>query len=119
MRVVLLGDFGGAAAHGLRAAGHAVEVDAAEGPVTGAAEGADVVVTILPDDRAARRVYTELARTASPGQVFVDLGAGAATHEWCALVLPAFVGVRGAVATGEPGHVERARPVLQVLAANR
>ena len=118
MRVALLGRFDGAAAARLRTDGHEVVLDPAEGPVATAAEGADLVLTRLADDRAGRRVYTELARTASPGQVFADLSPlSAALQEWCALALPAFLAIEpGGDARGEPDHLERARPVLEALA---
>lgn len=117
MRVALLGRFDGAAAARLRAAGHRVVIDPATGPVSTPAEGADVVVTSLPDEPAVRRVYSELARTAAPGQVFADLSeVSAATRAWCALALPAFVAVGGdGDVSAEPAHGERARPVLEAL----
>ena len=117
MKVALLGRFDAAATPRLTTAGHEVVEDAASGSVAAAAEGADLVVTWLAEERELRRVYSELARTASPGQVFADLSPVApALHEWCALVLPAFVGVTAGQVLevrGEPAHVARARTVLE------
>lgn len=115
-----MGRFDPAAAARLETAGHVVVLDAATGAVSPTTEGADLVLTRLPDDRAARRVYTELARTASPGQVFADLSnLPSAVEEWCALALPAFlaVGQDGGV-RGEPAHLERARSVLEMVAGH-
>lgn len=107
----------------LESRGHAVKVlhHPAEA-YAGGAEGADLVITLLPDSTAARLVYSELARSASPGQVFVDhSGLDPETAKWCALALPAFleapIGPGGAIEVrGERAHFERALPVLSAYA---
>jgi 3-hydroxyisobutyrate dehydrogenase-like beta-hydroxyacid dehydrogenase len=107
----------------LRSSGHQVKVlhYPAES-YAGGAEGADLVITLLPDSAAARLVYSELARRASPGQVFVDHSdLDPETAAWCALALPAFleapIGERGEIEVrGERAHFERALPVLSAYA---
>ncbi len=107
----------------LRSSGHQVKLlrYPAES-YAGGAEGADLVITLLPDSAAARLVYSELARRASPGQVFVDHSdLEPETAAWCALALPAFleapIGERGEIEVrGERAHFERALPVLSAYA---
>ena len=107
----------------MRSQGYQVRVvDYPAGSYAAGAAGADVVVTMLPDSAAARLVYTELARSASPGQVFVDHSdLDRETAAWCALALPAFleapIGEHGEVEVrGERAHFERALPVLSTYA---
>ncbi len=100
---------------------------AAAGSATEAAEGADVVLTALPTIDSVRLVYSELARVATPGQIFADHSTvDLATTRWCALAMPAFVdapvsggpaGVEGGTLTimagGEQRHFERLLPALR------
>ena len=122
MRVCCLGSGLEGAAARLEAAGNDVVRDPATGSVGTAAENAGLVLTLLAGDAAVRRVYAELARTATAGQVFVDHSpAASATHRWCALALPAFLAARlapsGALRVrGEAPHLERVRPLLRVYA---
>lgn len=122
MRICCIGSALDSAAARLAAAGHAVVTHAGAGyPVFEAAEGADLVLTFLGGDAAVRRIYSELARTASPGQVFADHTAvPEATARWCGLVLPAFLaaplGPDGLRVRGARSHFERARPAFEVYA---
>ncbi len=92
-----------------------------------AAQGADLVLTALPTVESVRLVYSELARAASPGQVYADHSTvDLETSRWCALAVPAFLdapvsggpsgveaGTLTVMAGGEPAHFERALPAFQ------
>lgn len=126
----------------LLASGHQVAVhNRSRGPVdelaaggalpaasaSAAAEGAEVVLTALPTIESVRLVYSELARAATPGQVFADHSTvDLATSRWCALALPAFLdapvsggpagveaGTLTVMAGGREEHFARARPVFE------
>jgi 3-hydroxyisobutyrate dehydrogenase-like beta-hydroxyacid dehydrogenase len=98
----------------------------ATGSASEAAEGAEVVLTALPTIDSVRLVYSELARTASPGQVYADHSTvDLETSRWCALAMPAFLdapvsggpaGVEAGTLTimvgGSEAHYERALPVF-------
>lgn len=121
MRICCIGDALESAATALAAAGHQVSRHPGDGPVGPAADGSELVLTWLAGDAAVRRVYAELARTASPGQVFADHSEVAeATARWCALAMPAFlwapIGPGGLRARGERAHFDRARAAFEVYA---
>ncbi len=96
------------------------------GSASEAAQGAEVVLTALPTIESVRLVYSELARTATPGQVFADHSTvDLATSRWCALAMPAFLdapvsggpagveaGTLTIMAGGEQGHFDHALPAL-------
>ena len=117
-------------AAGHRVTAHDPSAPSGHGSATAAVEGAEVVITALPDVPTVWLVYTELSRTASPGQVFVDHSrVDLETSRWCALALPAFLdapalggpeaAARGDLTLlvgGEPGHLERAIPALRAYA---
>jgi 2-hydroxy-3-oxopropionate reductase len=97
------------------------------GSATAAAEGAEVVLTALPTIDSVRLVYAELARTATPGQIFADHSTvDLATTRWCALAMPAFLdapvsggpagveaGTLTIMAGGEQAHFDRAVGALR------
>ncbi len=111
----------------LLAAGHEVAVHsrspgpvdelAAEGaiPTTSASEaihGAEVILTALPTVAAVRQVYEEMARVASPNQVFADHSTvDVQTSRWCGRVMPAFL---DAPVSGPPPVVEPGRLTVMV-----
>ncbi|CAJ1508239.1 3-hydroxyisobutyrate dehydrogenase [[Mycobacterium] burgundiense] len=97
--------------------------------------GADVVITMLPNGELVKRCYQEVLPTASPGALFIDSSTIsvddarevhklAADAGFAQLDAPVSGGVKGAVAGslafmvgGEDAAVERARPVLDPMAA--
>ncbi|MCV7421644.1 3-hydroxyisobutyrate dehydrogenase [Mycobacterium yunnanensis] len=144
-----LGNMGGPMAANLVAAGHVVRGfdlvdalrDAAEASgvtvVTSGAEavdGADVVITSLPNGAIVRACYDDVLSAAKPGTLFVDtstisvddaraLNALAVAHGHDHVDAPVSGGVKGATAGtlafmvgGTDAAVERARPVLEPMA---
>lgn len=144
-----LGHMGGPMAVNLLAAGHTVrgfdpvpaakEVAASKGAqvfdsVAQAAEGADVVMTSLPNGAIVKAVYNEALSAAPKGTLFIDtstisvddareIHAQAVERGHAQLDAPVSGGVKGATAGtlafmvgGEDDAVERARPVLEPLA---
>lgn len=110
----------------------AVEELAAAGAVacdsgTEAIQDVEVVLTSLPTIESVRLVYAELARAATPGQVFADHSTvDLETSRWCALAVPAFLdapvsggpagveaGTLTIMAGGRQEHLDRARPALE------
>jgi 3-hydroxyisobutyrate dehydrogenase len=101
---------------------------------TGAVQGADVVITMLPNGTLVRECYAELMPSASPEALFIDSSTIAvddarAVHAYAGdrgfgqLDAPVSGGVKGAVAGtlaflvgGEAEALERGRPVLEAMA---
>src|SRR5574337_1245991 len=100
-----------------------------------AAAEADVVITMLPHGEAVKRCYAEILPVARPDTLFIDsstisvadareVHALAGSHGVAQLDAPVSGGVPGAVAGplafmvgGDAAAVERARPVLEPMAA--
>ena len=96
---------------------------------------ADVVITMLPSGEVVKRCYAEILPAAKPGTLFIDsstisvddareVHAQAGSHGFAQLDAPVSGGVRGAVAGtlafmvgGEESALQRARPVLEPMAA--
>ncbi len=145
-----LGNMGGPMAANLLGAGHTVRgfdpVEALAKAATekGAAvfgsgaeavDGADVVITMLPNGNVVKRCYAEVLPAAKPGALFIDsstisvddareVHTQAADAGFAQLDAPVSGGVKGAVAGalafmvgGEDDAVERARAVLEPMAA--
>lgn len=137
-----LGMMGRPMARRLLAEGHQVTVHnrsrrvidelAAEGavPATSVAEvtkDAELVLTALPSIDSVRQVYSEMARTASPGQLFIDHSTvDIETSRWCGSLMPAFLDapVSGpppvdsstrvtVMAGGDAANFERALPAFK------
>jgi 3-hydroxyisobutyrate dehydrogenase len=101
----------------------------------GATREADVVITMLPSGEVVKRCYAEVMPAARTGALFVDsstisvadardVHAQAASHGFAQLDAPVSGGVPGAVAGtlafmvgGEESALQRARPVLEPMAA--
>lgn len=144
-----LGNMGGPMAANLVAAGHDVrafdlvpalkEAALAKGAgVFGsgaeAVDGADVVITSLPNGGIVKGVYAEVLPAAKPGALFIDTSTisvddareiheAAVAKGFAQLDAPVSGGIKGAVAGtlafmlgGEPEAVERAKPILEPLA---
>ncbi|CAJ1585222.1 3-hydroxyisobutyrate dehydrogenase [[Mycobacterium] wendilense] len=145
-----LGNMGGPMAANLLAAGHTVRgFDPVEALAQAAAEkgaavfgsgaeavdGADVVITMLPNGDVVKRCYAEILPAAKAGALFIDsstisvddareVNKLAADAGFAQLDAPVSGGVKGAVAGtlafmvgGEDAAVERARAVLEPMAA--
>jgi 2-hydroxy-3-oxopropionate reductase len=100
-----------------------------------AVDGAEVVVTVLPDSPDVQAVLAEAFEAASPGTLFIDfstirpdvsrdLAATAAEHGYLLLDAPVSGGEQAAVegslsimVGGDAAGFERARPLLEVLGA--
>ncbi|HVR00297.1 MAG TPA: 3-hydroxyisobutyrate dehydrogenase, partial [Mycobacterium sp.] len=96
---------------------------------------ADVVITMLPSGEVVKRCYAEILPAAKPGTLFIDsstisvddareVHAQAGSHGFAQLDAPVSGGVPGAVAGtlafmvgGEESALQRARPVLEPMAA--
>jgi 3-hydroxyisobutyrate dehydrogenase len=144
-----LGNMGGPMAANLAAAGHTVRAfdlvpalkEAAEAKGakvfdSGAAavEGADVVITSLPNGAIVKACYAEVLPAAKEGALFIDtstisvddartINAEAVERGFAQLDAPVSGGVKGATAGtlafmvgGDDAAVERARPILEPLA---
>ncbi|HYO00949.1 MAG TPA: 3-hydroxyisobutyrate dehydrogenase [Mycobacterium sp.] len=144
-----LGNMGGPMAANLVTAGHAVRgfdpVPAAKATAEGngvnvfdagveAVDGADVVITMLPNGELVRSCYDEVLPAANDGALFIDsstisvddarsVNAQAAERGFAQLDAPVSGGVKGAVAGtlafmvgGEDEAVERGRTVLEPMA---
>lgn len=144
-----LGNMGGPMAANLVAAGHDVrafdlvpalkEAAAAKGAKVfdsgaEAVDGADVVITSLPNGAIVKSVYAEAVPAAKDGALFIDTSTisvddareihqQAAARGLAQLDAPVSGGIKGAVAGtlafmigGEDDAVERAKPVLEPLA---
>ncbi len=145
-----LGKMGRPMTQRLRAAGYSVvvfnrsrsAVDALVGEGATAAESAtqvaqraDVIMTALPTPESVQAVYTELAATARPGQMYIDHSTVSPTlNRWCAeqlkggadfLDAPVSGGPAGAQAGtltvmvgGDQAVFDRALPALQAFGKN-
>ena len=144
-----LGNMGGPMAANLVAAGHDVRAfdlvpalkEAALAKGAGvfdsgaeAVDGADVVITSLPNGGIVKGVYAEVLPAAKPGALFIDTSTisvddareiheAAVAKGFAQLDAPVSGGIKGAVAGtlafmlgGEPEAVERAKPILEPLA---
>ncbi len=144
-----LGHMGGPMATNLVAAGHTVRgfdpvpaarTAAADNGVavlergTDAVDGADVVITMLPNGDLVKGCYAEVLPAAGDGTLFIDsstisvddareVNALAGKHGFAQLDAPVSGGVKGAVAGtlafmvgGDEAAVGRARPVLEPMA---
>ncbi|CAN5446776.1 3-hydroxyisobutyrate dehydrogenase [soil metagenome] len=144
-----LGNMGGPMAANLSAAGHTVHafdlVPALKATAeskgarvfdsaAAAVDGADVVMTSLPNGAIVKACYAEVLPVATPGALFIDtstisvedartINAQALERGFAQLDAPVSGGVKGATAGtlafmvgGDDDAVERARPVLEPLA---
>ncbi|WP_293000804.1 3-hydroxyisobutyrate dehydrogenase [Mycobacterium sp.] len=144
-----LGHMGGPMSKNLVDAGHtvrgfdpvpaAVEAATANGVEVlssgaAAADGADVVITMLPNGDLVKRCYAEILPAAGTGTLFIDsstisvddareVNALAGSHGVVQLDAPVSGGVKGAIAGtlafmvgGDGVALERARPVLEPMA---
>lgn len=144
-----LGNMGGPMAANLSAAGHTVHafdlVPALKATAeskgarvfdsaAAAVDGADVVMTSLPNGAIVKACYAEVLPVAAPGALFIDtstisvedartINAQALERGFAQLDAPVSGGVKGATAGtlafmvgGDDDAVERARPVLEPLA---
>ena len=105
------------------------------GSAAEAVAGADVVVTMLPNGALVQSCYADILPAAKPGALFIDSSTIsvddaravhrlAAEHGFAQLDAPVSGGVKGAVAGtlafmvgGEAAAFDRARPVLDAMAA--
>ena len=101
---------------------------------TDAVQGADVVITMLPNGTLVKQCYTEVMPAAKPGALFVDsstiavndareVNSYAAERGFAQLDAPVSGGVKGAVAGtlafmvgGDAAALEQGRPALEAMA---